>query len=161
MPRITDSTKNLAQLNRQLDQVEKLRKDNELQKQQIAQLNNTVNQFDLARQVERTNNITVTWTGGTLTLSWPAGYTRDKDGNVTRILAGSRVVIASTVYWFAWNDFHNTMAIDSNLQNVNTKARNIVLFSVKTGTAGQAGTAGGGGSAPGGTDKNAVSYVNF
>ena len=122
------------------------------------------------RAIPSVNNLIFTWTGGTLTLSWPAGFVQDSSLTHYPVVAGSLVLVASTVYWLAWNPRQQVMAFNTSLHTLfsNSDAftaapagNNLIVSSVKTGTGGQTGVAGGGGSDPGGTGPSGKAYVNF
>jgi hypothetical protein len=143
--------------------------------QQIANLTKHTLQIRDARAIPSTNNLTFTWTGSTLTLSWLAGYIQDNSLKNYPVAAGSLVVAASTLYWLAWNPIQQTMAFNTNLQTLVSglqlpqalatvgasdvaAGNNLVICAVTTGTSGQSGTAGGGGSDPGGVGVSGTVY---
>lgn len=111
--------------------------------------------------VPNQNNITFTWTGGTLTVSWAAGYVKDHHNHFLPIPAGSRALSASTFYWAGWNPFHRTMSFQTSLAGFKSNSNILILSQFKTGTGAQTGTAGGGGSDPGGDGLNGRLYINF
>lgn len=146
MPRITD-VNDLGQLNRALEGIDKLEKKFGTLNSQLSSITHQVNQIDTKHVPASSNNLSFTWTGGTLTLSWPAGSVVDRNNSNVPIAAGSIVgLLASTYYWLAWNQVHKQMVaqIDASILLPNTG--NIVICQVFTGTAGQTGLAGGGGS---------------
>ena len=107
-------------------------------------------------------NLLFTWNGGTLTLSWAVGYIKDKLGVNHPVPAGSKVLVASTNYWVAWNPFHAVMAFSSAGSNIfATNKNNLIVCSLYTGTAGNSGPAGGGGSEAGGSAPTGNRYKLF
>lgn len=138
---------------------------------QVAQLVQHTSEIRDTRQVISQNNLVFTWTGGTLTLSWPAGYIQDSSLRNWAIPAGSLVLLASSTYWLGWNPLQQHMASSTNLNTLLTgisfgsprssAGNNLIVCSVKTGTAGQTGTAGGGGSDPGGAGPSGKQYILF
>lgn len=159
MPRITD-VKDLGQINRALEGIDKLQKQFGQLNDQLSSVNHQVKQLDTKHAAATTNNLTFTWTGSTHTLSWLAGSVKDRNNVNVPVLGGSLVVLASTFYWLAWNKIHQRMvaqiAADGLLQNQN----NIVICQLFTGTAGQTGTAGGGASS-GASDLSGARYKLF
>lgn len=169
--RVTNIQTDIPRLNKELQKFDlHAQQISELQAR-IGQLESHIGQLRNTRQVLSSNNVTFTWTGGTLTLSWSNGYVQNNSLENFPVVAGSRVVSASTVYWAAWNPLQQSMVISSSLQTVlsgivvgspdSSAGNNLVICSVKTGTAGQSGTAGGGGSDSGGVGPSGKQYVNF
>src|SRR5580765_8131116 len=107
--RITNLETDLAKLNSELtrlDEHERRFKELELK------LNNLSTQAATESKtngVQNQNNIAFVWTGGTLTISWAAGYVKDHQGHYDPIPAGSQVALANTFYWAGWNPVHLTM----------------------------------------------------
>jgi hypothetical protein len=178
MARRLTSPSDTAIINSELKRLDLLQAQIQEHAQQLAQLTKHNEQIRDTRGVPSVNNITFTWTGGTLTLSWTAGYVQDSSLKNYPVPAGSQVVSASTTYWLAWNPIQQQMAFNTSLatlvsgvgtahqysktgaQNVSA-GNNLVIAAVFTGTAGQSGTAGGGGSDPGGTGVSGTVYKKF
>jgi hypothetical protein len=176
MPRIASIT--LDQINRQIDTVDSLRVQlNAVQKL----LNNVGHQTTIADPVhapQTTNNLTFTWTGGSVTLSWPAGYIKDKNWkaqtltktpgissapgqqHIWGVPAGSLVLSPSTYYWLGWDPTHQKMRATPNVDTLHSSFDVQIVCQIFTGTAGQTGVAGGGGST-GGVDLSGARYKNF
>jgi hypothetical protein len=159
--RITDYEKDLPRLNIELQRLDQL-------EQRINKLNDlaisnqqVVIQENLANGVQDQNNLTFTWTGATLTMSWAPGYVKDHQGHYNHVAAGSQVLAASTYYWVAWNTIHQTMSFNVNLDLLHGKPSLLVLCQVFTGTGAQTGAAGGGGTAVNGRDLSGLKYKNF
>src|SRR6266403_5267582 len=99
MPRVT-STTDLREINRQLEDLQTVKKQLGLLTQQLGSVGVQLKQIDIIHAPSTTNNMLFTWTGSTLTLSWPAGSVRDKNGINVPVLAGSiGNLIANTYYW--------------------------------------------------------------
>jgi hypothetical protein len=120
------------------------------------------------------NNIVFTWTGGTLTLSWSAGYLQEQTGTnqqlggttpnnliVYPISAGSRVVSASTYYWVAWNIPQQQMIVSTDIVAILNDVNSRLIGNLYTGTGAETGTAGGGGSNGAGTGYGVETWKNF
>lgn len=178
MARRLTSPSDTAIINSELKRLDLLQSQIQEHAQQLAQLQKHTDQIRDARGVPSINNITFTWTGGTLTLSWNAGYVQDSSLRNWPVVAGSQVVNASTTYWAAWNPIQQHMALNTSLATLvsgvgtahqfsktggaNVSAgNNLVIAAVFTGTGGQSGTAGGGGSDPGGTGVSGTVYKKF
>lgn len=100
------------------------------------------------------NNLKISWDGAS-TLSWPAGYIRDKSGTIFQVGAGSQSgLTANSHYWLAWNPVHRRMAIRQSLSDV-ADPTNLVVCQVPTAAAG---VVGGGGSDVGGSGVNGKQY---
>ena len=143
----------------------------DLQQKQIATLKSTVNSLQSTldalqaqRQTVGANNILFTWTGGTLTLSWSAGYVQDTRGRANAtvpVAAGSQLVAASTYYWIGYNPNQMQMSIQTDLTKLTALPAMILICRLYTGTAGQSGNAGGGGSEATGNGALAKEYKLF
>lgn len=162
MPKITKAD-DLVQLNRQFARLDLLHKQNSDLQQRVENLSSQVKQFDVVHAPQTTNDILFTWTGGTTTLSWPAGSVKNKNNQNVPVSAGTLTgLTASKYYWLAWNPIHKQMiaqlGVDGLLQNSN----NIVICQVFTGGGGDTGVAGGGGSSnSGGSDLSGGRYKLF
>lgn len=144
MPRITSET-DLREINRQLEHITTLKKQLDDLTQKVGNVGVQIKQVDILHAPATTNNILFTWTGGTLTLSWPAGSVRDKNGANRPVLAGSiGSLLASTFYWLSWNPVHQIMTAQIAADSAFENPGNIVICQLFTGTSGQSGTAGGG-----------------
>jgi hypothetical protein len=158
--RITD-VKDLPKLNKELVRID----------QAFNQLNKlSLTTKHLAKQLVLTkgqsnftgiNNVLFTWTGGTLTLSWNAGFLIDDKGKTWPVQAGSKVTVANTYYWTAWNPVQQAMTISTALKPIVAVKGNLVICKLFTGTAGQSGTVGGGGSETSGDGVNTKEYKLF
>jgi hypothetical protein len=149
MPKLTDPTRDIAKLNRQLerlDQLERLQKQQDLR---IAALRREQNKLREQRTVAGSNNLVFMWTDATATISWAAGFVRDHDGvHVHHVPAGSRAgLTAGTDYWAGWNPSHQTMSFEANLDTLQRVPNLVVICRIKTGN-GADGTSGGGGTEP-------------
>lgn len=144
MPRISSET-DLREINRQLEQITTVRKQLESLSQKVGNQSAQLKQVDIVHAPATTNNLLFTWTGSTLTLSWPAGSVRDKNGANRPVAAGSiGNLTASTYYWLSWNPVHQVMSAQISAESSLENPGNIVICQLFTGTAGQTGTAGGG-----------------
>lgn len=169
--RITNISTDAAIVNKELQRLD-------LHQQQLSELTNRLSilekhtqQIRDARQILSINNLVFTWTGGTLTLSWPAGFVQDSSLRNWPVQAGSLVLIASTVYWLAWNPPQQKMVAATNLNTLTAgghqgdinspSGNNLIVCSLKLGSAGQTGVAGGGGSDTGGNGPSGKQYTNF
>lgn len=162
--RITDIQKNLPALNKQLAELEDLRVEVKKLRRLVSQHAKSLGSIEKTREFTGVNNITFTWTGATLTLSWSAGSVQDRNENYVPIPSGSRVLVATTHYWAAWNPVHQVMVFATNLSTINKNPNNLVLCRIHTGAGGASGTAGGGGADSatfGGWDTNRKPYDYF
>lgn len=120
-----------------------------------------LNTLDSQRNAHTTNNLVFTWTGGSTTLSWPAGNLQDPLGKTEVVKAGSQVLTASTYYWLIWNRAHKRLIAVPGLTNdIFGNHANHILCQIFTGTSGQTGVAGGGGSTSI-RDLSGTRYKNF
>ena len=142
MPRVT-STSDLREINRQLEQLDTLKK-------RVAELNTIIGnvgvqlkQIDGIHAPATSNNMLFMWTGTTLTISWPAGSVRDKNGFNLPVAAGNITgLIANTNYWMSWNALHQVMTAQISANSAFENPGNSVICQLFTGTAGQTGVAG-------------------
>jgi hypothetical protein len=149
MPRITQL--NLSEVNRALEHIDQLTKKIGTLQSQLDSVNHQVKNLAVVHAPLTTNNITFTWTGSTLSLSWTAGSIANKNGINTPIPAGSITgLTASTNYWLAWNPTHQKMVANISADVLFQISSNLVICQVFTGSAGTTGVAGGGGSSAGG-----------
>lgn len=176
MPRIAQLS--LDQINRQLDTLDSVQKQLAAVQKQLANVGQQIVVTDPIHAVQTTNNLSFTWTGGTLTLSWLAGYIKDKNWSAQAISnppfvssapgrvhffavpAGSLVLSASTYYWLGWDPDHQTMRATQDASTLHGDKDIQIICQLFTGTAGQTGPAGGGGST-GGVDLSGARYKNF
>lgn len=153
--RITDIVRDLPRINTEFARFD-------LHQQQIEDIRSQVGQLQKHLLTEEAkiapaqqlgqNNITFTWTGATLTISWGAGYVFS-NGHYLPVPAGSTTGVANTYYWMAWNPKQQTMSRAASLNTIlalpNTHNL-LILAQIFTGTGAQAGALGGGGTEPGG-----------
>jgi hypothetical protein len=151
----------ISKLNQELEKFDTLQKQFSVAKQLLNALNSQVETLKNTQQVLSSNNLVTTWNGSTLTLSWPAGYVKNNQGQLFPMTAGSRVLSPLTTYWFAWNPEHQQMSIQTDLSSLTAIPNLIIVCSVKTGSPSDLGPAGGGGFEPGGVAPSARSYVLF
>jgi len=144
MPRVTHTT-DLREINRQLEELQTVKKQIDAVTKQIGNVGVQLNQLSIQHAPATTNNMLFTWTGATLTISWAAGSVRDKFGFNVPVPAGSIVnLVANTYYWMTWNKVHQVMTAQISANSAFENPGNIVICQIFTGTAGQTGTAGGG-----------------
>jgi hypothetical protein len=176
MPRISELT--LDQVNRKIDILDGLE----------AQVADIQTKADFAAQQvvigdpihapSTTNNLSMTWTGGSGVLSWPLAFIKDKNWNaqttirpaikssapgqqhIYQITPGSITVQPSTYYWVGWDHAHQTMVVTQDASVIHGNYNVHLLCQIYTGTVGQSGIAGGGGST-GGVDISGSRYKNF
>jgi hypothetical protein len=160
--RITDITKDLPRLNTELSRFDQHQQQIEELRAQVGNLQrlllNTHNTdatssfTETPKNLLNHNSVLFVWNGGTLTISWVAGFIFS-NGHYLPIPAGSLHALASTYYWMAWNPKQQQMsavtAVGQILAMPNVHNM-LIVGQIFTGTAGQTGTAGGGGSEPGG-----------
>lgn len=160
MARISHLDLNL--LNRQLEKIDTLQRQVNDLHSKVKAINGTVSNVVDTHVPIRFNTLTFTWTGGTSTLSWPAGSVVDKTGNNLPVTAGAITGLSpSTYYWLAWNPVHQKMIAQVGLNGILQIHNNVVLCQLFTGTAGQTGVAGGGGSSSSGSDLTGGRYKLF
>lgn len=176
MPRISQI--DLVQVNSQVDRIDQLQAQlNKLQKQ-VSSTSQQAVVGDSVHAPQTTNNITFTWTGGTTTLSWNAGYIKDKNWSVQTtvrpaakstapgqqhtyaVTAGSLILSASTYYWLGWDFVHHVMRATTDASTLHNQFNIHIICQLFTGTGAQTGAAGGGGS-QGGVDLSGARYKNF
>ena len=162
MAKITDINKDLPILNDKLAQIDQLQVQINQQKQLSAQINQQLAKLNGTQDGVAVNSLDLTWTGSTLTISWPAGFVRNTSHDYEPFPAGSQAGLsASTNYWIGWNPFQQAMSIQASI-NTLQNIRNIsVICEFYTGTAGQSGPAGGGGTEVSGTGLNGRPYKLF
>jgi hypothetical protein len=175
MPRIVKV--DLNQVNLQIDKIDNLVKRTGALEQAVGNAGFQIAALDYLHAPPTTNNLVFTWAGGTLTLSWPAGFIQDKNASAQTlvptklssapsiahthaVVAGSKVLSASTWYWVGWDSVHQQLVFNSNAGILHQNFNVLIICQLFTGTAGQAGVAGGGGSR-GGVDLSGISYKNF
>lgn len=169
----------LNQLNLQLDRIEELHKRLAAVENRIAKHSFIIAATDPLHAPQTTNNIVFTWTGGTTTLSWTAGWIKDKNWNaqslgtpaissapgvqhIWSIPAGSLTLTASTFYWLGWDPDKNTMRAEKDVSNLHGDRDIQIICQLFTGTGAQTGTAGGGGSSnANGSDLSGTRYKLF
>lgn len=143
--RITDA-KDLGQLNKAFREIENLKKLVGNLREALGAVKHQVAKIDVKHAPATSNNLTFNWTGGTTKLDWLAGSVQDKHDINIPVSAGNLTLLASTHYWLAWNNEHNQMVADKNVQNLFKNPSNHVICRVFTGAGGDTGVAGGGGS---------------
>lgn len=176
MPRISEVS--LKQVNLQIDIIDSLQKQVSALQRQLGNIGQQIVITDPFHAPQTTNNLTFTWTGGSATLSWNAGFLKDKNWNaqtlsnppvrssapgiqhIFTVPAGSLVLNPSTYYWLGWDPDHQTMRATQDASTLHGDEDIQMICQLFTGTAGQTGTAGGGGST-GGTDLSGARYKNF
>jgi hypothetical protein len=160
--KITEIGKDLPQLNRELTRIDTHESQIASLKSQFGIVTKHLDEIKNRREVVSTNNLTFTWTGGTLKLSWAAGFLRDNALKYYTALAGTSLALtASTYYWIGWNPKQAQMSFQTSLDKLTNLGNILVVCRVFTGTAGQSGVAGGGGSEPGGDGVSGATYKNF
>lgn len=179
------ATVDIVQLNKQLDKLDELHDRLAKAEKTIEALRFQTAHLDFVHARPTFNNLTFTWTGGTTTLSWTAGWVKDKNAvtdtgtafsqspsfrftsglprgltHNVGIPAGSLVLSASTYYWLGWDVDNGAMYALTDITKLYSHHGVLVICQIFTGTAGQTGTAGGGGS-NGGSDLSGARYKNF
>lgn len=176
----------LNQLNTQLDKIEALnRRVSELESS-MQSVSFQTSQLDYIHARPTFNNLVFTWTGASGTLSWAAGWIKDKNAatdtgdsfsrspsygfsigkpfgathNVPVPAGSIPGLAASTYYWVGWDVTNAAMTALTDITKLYSHHDMQVVCQVFTGTAGQTGTAGGGG-AQGGTDLSGARYKLF
>jgi len=137
-------------INRKLETFDLQQKQIMLVKNSLANLNASITDLQNRKQTVGADNLSLTWTGATQLVSWPAAFVYSKEQETFAIPAGSVAALSSTAYWFAWSPSQATMSFNTNLQTLNAINNLIVICQITTGTSGQSGLAGGGGTDPGG-----------
>lgn len=171
MPRIT-TPDDLGQLNRALQRIDKLEKQLNNTRAGLAQVSKKVTVLDAVHAPSpTTNDLVLTWTGGTSTVSWPAGSVQDKNAqaiiqapgqvHTTPIIAGARNGLApSTYYWVGWSKTQNQMVFTTDAHPILNQQDIHMICRIFTGTGAQTGVAGGGGSQST-RDLSGLAYKNF
>lgn len=177
MPRIAQA--DLVQINTQVNRIDQLEAQvKALQKQSSSVAQQTI-VGDTAHAPATTNNLVFTWTGGSSTLSWPAGFIKDKNWSVQTtarpalkstapgqqhtfsVTAGSTPGLTpNAYYWIGWDYVHHVMKITTDASTLHNNQNVHIICQIFTGTAGQTGVAGGGGSQSG-VDLSGARYKNF
>jgi len=153
---------NLDQLNKELVKIDALQKQVADLHQKIGDTHAKVQSIKDTHAPIQFNTLTFTWTGGTTTLSWPAGAVVTKTGENVPVATGSITGLsASTYYWLAWNPTHQKMVAQVGLNGLLQIPDNVVICQVFTGTGAQTGVAGGGGSSSSGSDLCGARYKLF
>lgn len=119
-------------------------------------------------------NLNLTWTGSSLTVSWPIAYIQNSAGinlftpplNSVKnfaIPAGSKVLVASTTYTVFWNPIHSQLvfSMPANVVALSNNHENINICTITTGTSGDSGWVGGAGGSPQGYGNLGQVYTNF
>ncbi len=176
MPRIAALT--LDQINRQIDILDNLQNQVGSLQSKLNNIGQTTNITDPTHAPQTTNNIIFTWTGSTTTLSWLAGYIKDKNWqaqtlarpaflstapglpHIYAVVAGHITLLPSTYYWLGWDPDHQIMRATVDASSLHGDKDLHIICQLYTGTSGQTGVAGGGGST-GGVDLSGLRYKNF
>ena len=159
MPRIAHA--DVAEINQKLSaRIDDLEKRIITLQRTAKDIHETVFLRTAADAPHTTNNLIFTWTGGTGTLSWPAGHLVDARNINTPVMAGSLNLSPSTFYWLSWNKQHQQLQANKNATGLLQNPNNIIICQIFTGTAGQSGVAGGGGSQSA-SDLSGARYKNF
>lgn len=162
MAKLTNVTKDIANLNKDLASYTRSQRELARLKRRLARLERNVKEVAATADPAYFNNITFTWTGATTTISWTAGFIRDKEGRTFPVASGSKTGFSlDTTYWMAWNKIHKTMIISSSLSSINLNPNNLVIGSMMTGDAAQSGNLGGGGAEGGGSGFNGRDFTLF
>lgn len=176
---------NLNQVNQQLDKVSELNDRLSKLEKEHQTLKFQTSNLDFVHARPTFNNLTFTWTGGSTTLSWTAGWIKDKNAVVDTgtafsqspswrfangipvatthnigVPAGSLTLSASTYYWLGWDTAGQLMHATTDITTLYTHHDVQVICQLFTGTGAQTGTAGGGGS-QGGSDLSGARYKLF
>jgi hypothetical protein len=160
MPRITKV--DLTEINRALGHIDELKKQFGTLQLALSSVKQQVTHLDVIHAPATSNTLVFTWTGSTLTLSWPAGSIANKNSVNTPVAAGHIAnLLASTYYWLAWNAEHQQMVANTDANILFQNSGNLVICKLFTGTAGQTGVAGGGGSSSAKSDLSGFQYKLF
>lgn len=171
MPRISDP-ESVSQLNKALQKIDKLEKKLLVNQDQLLQVQKQVTSLDAQHAPSpSTNNIVLTWTGGSGTISWPQANLQDKNAgsnpvtpglqHTIPIVAGSKAgLTASTHYWVGWSKTQQKLIFSTDAHPLLNQQDMTVVCRIFTGTAGQSGVAGGGGSQST-RDLSGLTYKNF
>ena len=158
--RLTDPQRDVARLNRILQNLDELDSRLKVQNSRIKRLSRDFLDIADQREAHNSNTLTVSWNGPALKFTWTAGYVTDKQEKIYHVPAGEYTgLAAATHYWFAWNPIHQTMSVQEDLSLLTAIPTLIVLFRVHSGDAGTTATAGGGGQESGGSDLTGAKYA--
>jgi hypothetical protein len=177
MPKLTKI--DLVQLNKHIDRIDRLEKQVGDLKVLLDNVGHSATISDPTHAPETTNNLTFTWNGPSLTLSWTKGYIKDKNWSA-QLARGIPVkssapgakhlwlvpagqlspITASTAIWLAWDPVHQIMRKTADVSTLHNNSNLLVLCRITTGTAAQSGVAGGGGSSNG-SDISGAQYAVF
>ena len=125
---------------------------------EVAGLQTQLDQLEEKREVVSINNLEFLWTGATSTLSWVAGFVKDKNNKVYPVPAGSRTgLTTSTEYWAGWNPLHQTMSFTTALASLTNIPNMLIVCRIETG-AGVNGNSGGGGREDGDDGRSGDTY---
>jgi hypothetical protein len=176
MPRIAEL--DLDQVNKQFDKIDILQSQVD---HLVSQSNFAAQQVVIADPIhapQTTNNLSLTWTGGTKVLSWPLAYIKDKNWaaqttsrpaaissapgqqHIYTIPPGTLTLNPSTYYWIGWDAPHQQMIATLDASTIHGNYAVHIVCQIYTGTTSQTGSAGGGGST-GGVDLSGSRYKNF
>lgn len=179
MPRLSSTDLNV--INKYIgDKVESLHRRLSKVESNLEHVQFKAGQLDYLHEPPTLNNLVFTWHGGTSTITWPAGFIRDRNaGHGARVLAGSFLssargnvhtqlipagtltgVSASTYYWLGWDPQGQVMIISKNVNDVFFHDNSFTICQLFTGTGAQTGVAGGGGSQSG-IDLSGARYKLF
>lgn len=171
------SALDLNQINRQLDNITTLEAQVGSMQKQLANVGFQTAVSDPIHAPTTTNNLVFTWTGGSTTLSWPAGWIKDKNWNAQTVTpvpavssapgsrhiyavpSGSLSLSASTSYWLGWNSAHQQMVASNNASQLQGNHNVNIIAQITTGPTSQTAVIGGGGM-NGGSDVSGLSYPN-
>ncbi len=167
---LTDVTRDLPLLNRQLAELEQAIQRVRESQDQIAIAHDKINKQLAKNEATHVNNIDFQWDGPNSKITWTDGFIKSDEGPLYPVRAGEITGLsANTTYWMAFNVAQNVMVASLTAEavtDVNKPALHLIcsLYTgtvVQTGSAGGGGsTWGGGGSAPG-DDTVGKSYVLF
>jgi hypothetical protein len=157
MPRLNPEFA-IGRLEQKLRQLQEEKRHRRQLDAQVAGLQQQFNELDEKREVVSVNDMEFLWVGATTTLTWVAGFVRDKKDTVYPIPAGSRTgLTASTEYWAGWNPRHQTMSFATSLAALTAIANILIICRIQTG-AGVNGNAGGGGREAGNDGRSGDTY---
>lgn len=172
MPGRITTPDDLGQLNRALQRIDKVEKRLLNTQDELLQVQKRVATVDtLHAPTPTTNNLVLTWTGGSGTLSWPQANIQDKNAGANPLATGAQHTIpvkagstagltASTHYWVGWSKTQSKLIFNTDAHPLLNQQDMTVLCRIYTGTAGQSGVAGGGGSQST-RDLSGLTYKNF
>ena len=159
---ITNVETDLPKLNSELTRLDEHERRFKQLELHLNTLRDQVDTESTTNGVQNQNNITFVWAGGSLSVSWAAGYVKDHQGHYLPIPAGtSGGLLANTYYWAGWNPIHQAMSFNTNLDTLTKVLNVLIICQFFTGTGAQAGSLGGGGSVPGGQGLNGERFKTF